>query len=169
MGTSQLHLPREEVEFLATLSPQAKNARLAALHEAGWSYSALSECLNTPKTTVHFWVRNAQFDPSATLRPVPKPTLPIKTSLPLPKGTRTRSISPKVPPDLRPRLRELSQRSRRYRARTPENSPLAIANRQLTELAVHLRSQGVPTADIAEAAGVSYRAMARRIAKGVRI
>ena len=77
---------------------------------------------------------------------------------------RTRSISPRVPPDLRPRLRELGTLARRYRAKTPANSPLALANRELTDLALKLRSRGVSTADIADAAGVSYRAMARRIA-----
>jgi len=72
-------------------------------------------------------------------------------------------MSPKVPPDVRPRLRELSEMSRKYRARTPQGSPTAIANRELTKLAVELRESGVPTADIAQAAGVTYRAMSRRI------
>ena len=55
-----------------------------------------------------------------------------------------------------------------YRAKTPANSPTALANAELTRLAVSLRRQGVPTADIASAAGVSYRAMARRITNGMK-
>lgn len=77
-------------------------------------------------------------------------------------------MSPKVPPDLRPRLAHIGQLARRYRARTPANSSTALANAELTRLAISLRSQGVPTADIADAAGVSYRAMARRITNGMK-
>jgi hypothetical protein len=46
-----------------------------------------------------------------------------------------------------------------------QNSPQSKANIQLTLLAKQLRSQGVPTAEIANAAGVTYRAMAKRLAK----
>jgi len=161
---ADLILPPEEVEFLSNLPLHHRDSRLLLLHEAGWSFSALGRSLDKPKTTIHFWVRNAARDPILARRAIPKPPLPLRASLPFTRGLRTRSISPKVPPDLRPRLRELSLQSRRYRARTPENSPLAQANRSLTQLAVALRLQGVPTADIADAAGVSYRAMARRIA-----
>jgi hypothetical protein len=66
---------------------------------------------------------------------------------------------------MKPRLLELSTLARRYRARTVPDSPLAQANRDLTAMAIALRSMGVPTAAIAEAAGVSYRAMARRLSK----
>jgi hypothetical protein len=160
-------LPLDEVEFLSGLTISQRDSRLLLLHEAGWSFSILGKSIDRPKTTVHFWVKNAQRDLTLTRQPVPRPFLPLKASLPFSKGLRTRFISPKVPPDLRPLLRELSPPSRRYRARTPKNSPLAQANEQLTDLAVRLRLQGVPTADIAEAAGVSYRAMARRIAKKI--
>lgn len=162
-------LPLEEVEFLSTLSIAQRDSRLLLLHEAGWSFAILGRSINRSKTTIHFWVKNAKRDSTLIQQPVPRPFLPLKASLPFSKGLRTRSISPKVPPDLRPLLRELSLQSRRYRARTPKNSPLAQANEQLTDLAVRLRLQGVPTADIAEAAGVSYRAMARRIAKRIAV
>jgi hypothetical protein len=66
---------------------------------------------------------------------------------------------------MRPRLRELSAQAKRYRAKTAPDSPLALANDELTAIARTLRSMGVPTAAIAEAAGVSYRAMARRLSK----
>lgn len=66
---------------------------------------------------------------------------------------------------MRPRLKQLSDLAKRYRAKTSPNSPLAVANDELTAIARTLRSMGVPTAAIAEAAGVSYRAMARRLSK----
>ena len=157
-------LPSHEIEFLESLSPRLRSYRLSLLYDAGWSLSILGRSINTPKTTIHFWVRNATVEPSLTLRPVPAPSMSITSLLPVHKAPRVRSISPKVPPDLMPKIRQLSEKSRRFRAKTPPHSATALANRELTELAVNLRSQGVPTAAIAQAAGVSYRAMARRIA-----
>ena len=159
-------LPPDEIAFLEALPQHLMQARLAMLHKAGWSLSILGRSFNPPrpKTTIHFWIRNSVSDPSLSRRAVPTPPLTITAAVPTQRAPRTRSISPRVPPDLRPRLRELGTLARRYRAKTPANSPLAQANRELTDLALKLRSRGVSTADIADAAGVSYRAMARRIA-----
>lgn len=159
-------LPTNEVEFLRSLTIPQRDTRLAALHEAGWSFAVLGKALEKPKTTIHFWVRHATKDSTMSLKPIPKPPTSITSALPVAYSLRVRTISPKVPPELRPQLRELSLLSRRYRARTPYNSPIAIANRKMTDLAVNLYAKGVSTADIADAAGVSYRAMARRIAAG---
>lgn len=65
---------------------------------------------------------------------------------------------------MKERIKELSVLSRRYRAKTAPDSPLALANRELTEIALTLYHRGVPAAEIAKVAGVTYRAMARRIA-----
>lgn len=161
-------LPTQEIEFLATLPVHLRNSRLAILHSAGWSLASLARSVQRPKTTVYFWVNNSIEDPALLRVAVPQPRIGITSALSAHSGLRIRFISPKVPPDLRPRLRELSMQSRRYRARTPESSNIAKANRELTVLAVNLHAQGVSTADIADAAGVSYRAMARRIEKGRR-
>lgn len=162
-------LPHDEVTFLESLPIHQMHARLAMLHQSGWSLSQLASSLNPPrpKTTVHFWIRNSVCDPALSRRPTPAPPLPLTALVPSARTPRTRSISPKVPPALAPRLAELSITARRYRAKTPQASPIAQANRELTELALNLRRSGVSTADIARAAGVSYRAMARRIAIGV--
>jgi hypothetical protein len=99
-------------------------------------------------------------------RAIPSPPpKSLTTSVPTKNAPRVRSISPGVPPSMKPRLEALALLARRYRARTLPDSPLAQANRDLTAMAVALRSMGVPTAAIAEAAGVSYRAMARRLSK----
>lgn len=162
---SDIRLPDDELAFLHALPTHLRDARLAMLHRSGWSLSALGRSLSVPKTTIHFWVRNSTSDPSLDRRAIPAPPLPITASVPSLRAPRTRSISPKVPPTLRPRLKELGVQARRYRARTPFNSPIAQANRELTRLAIELRHRGVPTSDIADAAGVSYRAMARRISQ----
>lgn len=160
-----ISLPDDEVTFIEALPTAQMHARVAFLHENGWSLSSIGRSLNPPrpKTTIHYWVRNA---PSGVeqRRPAPQsPTHTIMRSLPVLRGGKVRSISPKVPPETRPRLRELAQLSRRYRAKTPQGSSIASANRELTQLAVQLHLHGVPTSDIAAAAGVTYRAMARRI------
>lgn len=159
-------LPDEEVAYIKQLTFKKRDSRLALLHEAGWSFASLGTSIDVPKTTVHFWVRNASKDPQLLKRPIPQPHLSLPKTLSNGYPLRTRAITPKVPPSVRPRLRELSQKSRRYRAKSPADSPVAQANKELTTLALNLRSQGVPTSDIADAAGVSYRAMARRIANG---
>jgi hypothetical protein len=67
---------------------------------------------------------------------------------------------------MKPQLQHLSSLAKRYRAKSDPNSEFAIANRELTDLARSLYNRGVPAADIAEAAGVTYRAMARRLSNG---
>jgi len=157
-------LPEDEVRFLSSLPDEMLPPRLRALWEAGWSLAVIANSLKParPKSTVHFWVKNAKSEEQR--RPVP-PTPPksLTSTAPLNNAPRMRSISPSVPPELRPQLKQLADLSKRYRAKTPSNSPLAIANKELTAIAKELRDRGVPAADIAEAAGVTYRAMARRL------
>lgn len=166
MRPSAADLPPEEAAYLLSLPPSERDSRLRVLHDSGWSLSSLARAVQSPKTTVHFWVRNARTAQKSAERTIPAPPRSITALVPVPYSPRVRSMSPKVPPDLRPRLRELSNLSRRYRARTPQGSPCALANQELTKLAISLHERGVPTSDIAAAAGVSYRAMARRIEKG---
>lgn len=158
------NLPPAEVEHLNAIPPQSPHvlhSRLAHLHDAGWSLRALGSALDPPRarTTVHYWVRNA------VRMPLTHPPLPPAPSLRLPGG-QARTISPRVPPEVRSRLAELSVQARRYRAGTSPAASTARANAELTDLALQLRDFGVPTADIADAAGVSYRAMAKRVSRG---
>ena len=166
MMSEKIHLPTDEVVFINSLDRPAAESRIRALWEAGWSLSTIGESLEPPrpKTTVHFWVKRAASVEQKRLIPSPPPRS-LTTSVPTKNAPRLRSVSPGVPPEMKPRLQELSILARRYRARTTPDSPLAQANRDLTAMAIALRSMGVPTAAIAEAAGVSYRAMARRLSK----
>ena len=164
---NQPKLPLDEVAYIALLPRAEMESRLKALWNAGWSLAVIGDSLNPPrpKTTVHFWVRRAEDVKQFRNIPVPPPKS-LTTSVPTKNAPRLRSISPGVPADIRLRLRELSVLSKRYRAKTSPESPLARANVELTQIAKELRSRGVPTAAIAEAAGVTYRAMARRLANG---
>ena len=158
-------LPQDEVAFIAALPRPEAESRLRSLWEAGWSLQVLGNSLSPqrPKTTIHFWVKRAETVEQQ--RAIPAPPKSLTTSVPTKSAPRLRSISPGVPTDMRPRLKELSDLAKRYRAKTAPTSPLAQANDELTSIARTLRSMGVPTAAIAEAAGVSYRAMARRLSK----
>jgi hypothetical protein len=80
-------------------------------------------------------------------------------------SAKTRTIAPSVTPEVAAELRSLSLQARRYRSRTTDGNKFAVANREFTDLVKELRSQGVPAVDIAQAAGISYRAIARRAAK----
>jgi hypothetical protein len=159
-------LPEDEVVFLTSLGQEDFESRLLALREAGWSLSQIGASLNPPKpkTTIHFWTSRATSKHQHREAPLPPPRS-LTTSVPTKNAPRLRTISPGVPADMKPRLRELSSKARRYRAKTPPGSPLSLANDELTSVAKTLRSMGVPTAAIAEAAEVSYRAMARRLSK----
>jgi hypothetical protein len=162
----QSPLPVDEALFVNSLPNKQLKERLRALWLAGWSLSTLGDAVepSRSKSTIHFWVRNA--DDSIQRREIPNPAPTSLTSVaPTKSAPRLRTISPGVPSDMKAHLRELSTLAKRYRAKTPYNSPLAQANRELTELARSLRSRGVPTAAIADAAGVTYRAMAKRLSQ----
>ena len=160
-------LPKEEIKFLLSLSQDAFTARLRSLWEAGWSLGIIAESFTPPKpkSTIHFWVKNAtQQEQIKSLPETPSKSLTVLS--PVADTPRLRSISLGVPSELKPRLKHLSSLSRRYRSKSAANSELSIANNELTELAKSLHNRGVSTAAIAEAAGVTYRAMARRISNG---
>lgn len=162
----RLLLPKDEVAFIASLSRPDMESRLRALWQEGWSLAVLGESLTPvrPKTTIHFWVRRAE--DKDLRRPLPSPPpKSLTTSVPTKSAPRLRSVSPGVPPEMKSKLKEVATLAQRYRARTAPDSPFAQANAELTHIARTLRSMGVPTAAIAEAAGVSYRAMARRLSK----
>jgi len=160
-------LPKEEIKFLLSLSQDAFTARLRSLWEAGWSLGTIAESFTPPKpkSTIHFWVKNAT--QQEQIKPIPEtPSKSLTVLSPLADTPRLRSISLGLPPEIRERLKNLSSLSRRYRSKSAANSEPALANFALTELAKSLHNRGVSTATIAEAAGVTYRAMARRISDG---
>lgn len=159
-------LPENEVRFLETLDQEARNSRISALHDAGWSFSVIGASMNPPvaKTTVHFWSKKAVRAHQEREVPLP-PVKSIPQSVPTKTPPRYRTVSPGVPPKMKDEIRNLASQARNYRSRTPPGSPYALANDALTSIAKTLREMGVPTSSIAEAAGVSYRAMARRLNK----
>lgn len=169
---TQLPLPQSEINLLAELSMSDQkvfHSRLRALWEAGWSLSVLGNSVSPkrPRATIHYWVRKADAYRANTPIPSPEFNKPFTTALlgVVSGSAKTRTISPSVTPEVSERLRSLSLQARRYRSRTSDSNTFAVANREFTELVKELRAQGVPAVEIAEAAGISYRAVARRAAK----
>lgn len=167
---TQLPLPQSEIEHLANLSASSTSAfhsRLLALWEAGWSLSILGNSVSPkrPRATIHYWVRKAPIVAQSLPVPSPEFNKPLTSALLGVVSAKTRTIAPSVTPEVAAELRSLSLQARRYRSRTSDSNKFAVANREFTDLVKELRSQGVPAVDIAQAAGISYRAIARRAAK----
>jgi hypothetical protein len=148
-------LPKSEQELLKTLTGLDLKIRCRDLFEAGWTLSAIGEPLDKQRSTIRFWVTNA-------------PNIPVKHSraLPIPED---KSYVPRKPPSpgisdtTKARLAELAPLARRYRARMASTHQCSVANNELSELSKTLHAIHVPIQEIADAAGVTYRAMYRRI------
>jgi hypothetical protein len=160
-------LPGHEVTLLHSLSGKALHQRCALLFSQGWTLQTIGESLNPPRprSTVHVWV-NAQLpkidktDPSSLTAPTPTYQERVAQKAPRPKR-----VSPGIPEDARRRIGELAPTARRYRARVAPLSQPALANGELSHICKTLYSSGVTIRELANAAGVTYRAMARRLGR----
>ena len=181
-------LPESEVRLLRELSRNDVRARVRELYVAGWSLSSIAEAFDPPRarTSIRAWTRSTR-PPHTQLPSVPSP--PSSSSSPSSSadsliGTaesfasssssaadtlrdyrvldRAHSV---ITEDERSRIRELAPLARRYRARTDARGPYGAANDELTALAKELYDRGAPVRELAEAAGVTYRAMARRLGR----
>jgi hypothetical protein len=151
-------LPPSEQKLLKDISsdlPQLK-ARCYCLYQAGWTLSAIGEPLNRARSTVRSWVLSGPYPEQSD---IPQPV--DKTYV------RKRPVSPGISPENMRRLKALAPMARKYRARFPENHSATIANTSLSALTQELHSQGVSIQELADATGVTYRAMYRRV-KNVR-
>ena len=113
-------------------------------------------------STVRSWVIRGQDEASDLVtRPIPRPK--FKTG---PRGyVSRRPVSPGISTTDLQRIKELAPVSRRYRAGMIDSSPVAVANRELEQLCRDLHAKNVTVKELAAAAGVTYRAMARRLGK----
>lgn len=151
-------LPADEVTLLHTLDGQPLYQRAAQLYNGGWTLRAIGEACYPPRerSTVSGWIAKTRLTDPTT--PIPTPVyvspreyVPVKP------------ISPGISLADEQTLRDLAPSARRYRAGMGPTHPAAQANTNLTSLAKQLAAQNVTTREIADAAGVSYRAMAKRL------
>lgn len=157
-------LPPAEVELLNSLSKNQKVARVYDLFNVGWSLQNIGDALHPkrPKTTIRTWVQRADANPSNLERiDAPIPTPKLKT----PEGgyQKKRPESPGIPQDTLEIIQELAPIARTYRAKMSTTSAAAVANDRLTALCILQNQNGVSIKELAHAAGVTYRAMYKRI------
>ena len=145
-------LPRTEAARLAKLNGSELRGRCLALYNAGWTLSAIGNALDRPRSTVRSWVLVA---PSTAEDDIPTP----QDRSYIPK----KPISPGLQPSESAKIKELAPIARRYRAKLSDSHPSTVANQELTRLCRTLHALGVPLQELADTAGVSYRAMYRRV------
>jgi len=189
----QAFLPESECELLGRLSGAALRARCAELRQLGWTLEAIGAAFTPPKSrsTIHAWTLSslppkapkpqlplslplplksiAAAEESTPFSPPPAPAPPKKparaSELPLRERRVFDDQSPKVPQNLQKQIAQLAPLARRYRARANPNGAYAMANEELTELCASLHRSGVSVRELSQAAGVTYRAMARRLGR----
>jgi hypothetical protein len=157
-------VPPSEVEYLNSLEIDALIPRVNALYKAGWALQAIGDCLDPrrPRSTVRSWVVKA--DELGSLEIVDAPILPSPKHKTSAEGyQKRRPTSPGIPEDTFDEIRSLAPLARSYRARMTQTSSAAVANRRLTDICSKLHENGVGIRELAEAAGVTYRAMYKRI------
>ena len=163
-------LPPHEVELLNLLDLDHLVVRVAALYDAGWSLQSIGDSLvpTRQRSTVRSWVLRAKEATSVHQVNVPIPTGKSEEMPPLPLPTvKTVTISGKtefaVPEDVQSQIKQLAPLARTYRSRMSSTSAAAVANSRLKNICKHLHEQGISTKDLADLAGVTYRAMYKRL------
>lgn len=152
-------LPIDETIQLQTLQHDLLYARVAALYNAGWPLRAIGEAFSPPKarSSVANMVERAY---GATLPTVEAPTL----STP-PVYVPIKAPSPGIPVVDLTQIAALAPRARKYRAGMSSAHRVSIANQDLTLLCQRLYDSGVTIKELADAASVTYRAMAKRLGR----
>lgn len=154
-------LPVYEVVLLQSLTGNELYARARMLYHAGWTLRSIGDALTPPRarSTVRYWINSPL--PIASAHTA-LPTAPVPTLA----TSATSNLKPRRPLTTTEsaRIATLAPSARRYRATMKPGHASAKANRELTELCVKLHHEDrVTIRDLADAAGVSYRAMARRV------
>lgn len=158
----ELDLPEEERRVLREecVTKRQRNCRARQLFEAGWTLRAIGEAFDPPfrRSTVRYWVEQGDLSERINV-PVPSPGLK-------PRGyQRKKPKSPGIGQSDADRLRSLAPLARQFRSGMPSSSAQALANEELSVLAKALFSRGVTIAELSRAAGVTFRAMARRLGR----
>lgn len=160
-------LPPEEITHLNSLSRDALITRVYELYHQGWTLQAIGDALvpPRPRSTVRSWL--LRFTPPTerdlTDAPIVAPT-PTPTYKTHPDGyQKRRPVSPGILPDELALIQELAPLARTYRAKMSTNSAACVANDQLTAICIRLNMSGVSVRELAQAAGVTYRAMSKRL------
>lgn len=154
-------LPVHEVQHLNSLEGFELYARARLLYSQGWTLRSIGEAFEPPRarSTIRYWINSPIPIASAYSN---APTTPVPTLATSAASSRT-PRRPLTPTEYK-RVAELAPVARKYRATMNPGHPSAKANREMTALCVRLHhTERVTIRDLADAASVSYRAMARRV------
>lgn len=154
-------LPDTEAHLLTTLTPFDKYARAAFLFDSGWTLRAIGGAFSPPKprSTVKSWIERAK----DTVPQEPLPTAPIPAPPPAPEPIRP--ASPGISPYDQTEIARLSIIARKFRSGMAPLHTATLANKELTRICKEFREKGVTIRELSSAAGVTYRAMAKRLDK----
>jgi hypothetical protein len=157
-----LPLPKNEVDLLRSLKRKELLTRVHLLYNKGWTLQAIGNAFDPPRrrSTVKAWV-----DKKDTIHPINVPIPDPTHKTPKNGYQRITPVSPGVPDDVADVLKNLAPLARLYRARMPSTSRESQANEEMDRIVKDLRSNNVSIADIARAADVTHRAIARRLNK----
>jgi hypothetical protein len=182
-------LPESERAYLSSIveSPALKD-RIRDLCADGWSLAAIAEAFNPPKSrssiracAISKSPRTSHTHPSLPPSPsfssssnkqIPareKSSVSASGRTPTPKVKIRRRVydptQPKISPAQKKKIARLAPLARRHRARTGANNTYTRANRELTDVCKSLYYSGASVRELSLAAGVTYRAMARRLGR----
>lgn len=157
-------LPAKEAAYLNTLNQDDLMARAYELYNAGWTLQAIGDALTPPRprSTVRSWLLRYQLPVDAS-KPAKVPSPLYRTHK---DGYQKKKQSPGIQPDELALIQSLAPLARTFRAKMANASAAAVANDQLTAICLRLHATGVTTSELAKAAGVTYRAMVKRLQKG---
>lgn len=159
-------LPEAEAARLLTLKGFDLYHRVWALYTSGWTLRAIGEAFDPPKSrsTIQSWVDRGREVPPNNITTaadfVQAPTLATP-----PTYIPVRPVSPGISPADLAEIQKLAPISRKYRAGMSPRHKAALANSDLTAICSRLYESDVSITELATAAGVTYRAMAKRLGR----
>jgi len=153
-------LPEQERDKLLELYDHEDRTALieyiCALRSRQWTLQDIANVLGVQRSTVQYWERKGKLGES--VKKVTSSPKEIKN-----QGNQTVKTYILIPESDRIRLKDLSAQARKISNRTPDNSPLRQAAAELDQLIHKHLLRMVPVSKIAEAMGVTHRAVRSRI------
>lgn len=153
-------LPDTENARLQELYGQKDRSELISyvslLRSTGWTLQDIANCLGVQRSTVQYWERKAKNPQS--VKEVPYSPREIEQ-----RGVKTVKTFVLIPKNDEIRLKELSIQAKKISNRTPADSPLRQMSYELDCLIYKHVRRMVPVSKIAEAMGVTHRAVRARL------
>lgn len=133
-------------------------AYIHVLREKGWPLRAIAEALDVSRTTVSNWDKK-----SSRITNVPSNIQDLPQNLP--KKVKSVYLDYMIPLDEQNKMKSLTEKASKVRRYTDRNSPARKAAEELEQIILQHKEKGASLSDIAEACGVTRRAVAQRINK----